>query len=139
MKFCWCAPSSGGCSGGGVPGVVRAAIHDVCPGHARLMAGLAQRTVGGAVVANFDLVSMCPAVSNFVPCQFGDTPVGGANTGFYQWGGRCCCMRGWYSGSTHSCNVELDVSNGLDEHCVGGHKVLDGGVLLDCYICKIVK
>jgi hypothetical protein len=44
------------------------------------MAGLAQQA-GGAVVANLDLVAMCPAVSDLVPSWFGATPVGGANTG----------------------------------------------------------
>ncbi len=42
MNVHWCAPSGGGCSGGGVSGVVRAATHDVCPGPAGLMAGLAR-------------------------------------------------------------------------------------------------
>ncbi len=79
MNFHWCAPSGGGCSGGGVTGIVRAATHDVCPGHARLMAGLAQQA-GGAVVANLDLVVVCPAVPDFVPSWFGVTPVAGANT-----------------------------------------------------------
>jgi hypothetical protein len=55
-------------------------------------------------VANLDLVAMCPAVPNFVPCWFGVTPVGGANMGLRQWGGSCWCVRGWDSGGTHSCN-----------------------------------
>ena len=48
-------------------------------------------------------------------------------------------MRGWYSGSAHLCDGELDVGNGLGEHCIGGHQVLDGGVLLNCHICWIVN
>jgi hypothetical protein len=133
-----CTLSGGGCSGGGVSGVVHAFTHDVFPGHAGLMASLA-RQAGGAVVANFDLVSMCPAVPDFVPHWFGVTPVGGAKTGLRQWGGRSCCMSSWYSGGVHSCNGELDVSNGLGEHCIGGHQVLNGGVLLNCRVFKIFE
>jgi hypothetical protein len=63
MNVCWCAPSGGGCSIGKVSGIVGVATHDVRPGCAGLMGGLAQRACG-AGVANFDLVTMCPAV----PC-----------------------------------------------------------------------
>ncbi len=66
MNVRWCTPSGGGCSGGGVSSVVHAVSHDVRPGCTRLMAGLVQQA-GGAVVANFDLVSVCSAVPNFVP------------------------------------------------------------------------
>ncbi len=48
-------------------------------------------------------------------------------------------MRGWYSSNTHLCDGELDVHNGLGEPCIGGHQVLDGGVLLNCCICQIVE
>ncbi len=88
MNVCWCTLSGGGCSGGGVFGVVRVATHDVCPGRAGLMAGLA-RQAGGAVVVNLDLVAVYQAVPNFVPCWFDVTPVGVANTGLRQWGGSC--------------------------------------------------
>ncbi len=37
------------------------------------------------------------------------------------------------------CNGELDDSNGLGECRVGGHQVIDGGILLDGHICKIVE
>ncbi len=39
----------------------------------------------------------------------------------------------------HSCNGELDVGNGFGEHCIGGHQVLNGGILLNGCICQIVK
>ncbi len=48
-------------------------------------------------------------------------------------------MRRWYSGSAHLCNRELDVGNGLDERCIGGHQVLGDGVLLNCRVCQIVQ
>jgi hypothetical protein len=118
MNVCWYALSGGGCSGGGISGVVHAATWDVCLGHAKLMAGLARRA-GGAGVANFGHESVCPAVSDFVPCWFGVTPVGGANTGLRHWGWRCCCVRDQTTGGAHMCNGELDVSNGLGEHCIG--------------------
>ncbi len=57
MNVHWCTPSGGGCSRGGISGMVGAATHDVCPCCARLMAGLAQG-VGGAVVAYFDLIAI---------------------------------------------------------------------------------
>jgi hypothetical protein len=66
MNVCWCILSGGGCGCGGVTGIACAVTHDVCPGCARLMAGLAQQS-GGAGVANFDLVAMCPEVPGFVP------------------------------------------------------------------------
>ncbi len=88
-------------------------------------------------MANLDLISMYPACPTLVGVSV--TPVGGANTGLCQWGGRCCCMRRWYSSSAHLCNGELDVHNGLGEHFVGGHQVLDGGTFLNCHICKIVE
>jgi hypothetical protein len=138
MNVCWCIPSGGGCSGGGVSGVVCAASHYVPKGCTRLVSCLVQRA-GGAAVANFDLVSVCPAVANFVPHWFGVTLLRGPITGLRHWGGRCCCVRGRYSGGKHSCIRELDVSNGLSERCIGGHQVVDGGVLPDCCICKIVK
>jgi hypothetical protein len=65
MNVHWCTLSGGGCSGGGVSGILCAATHDVCPGRTGSMVGLA-RQAGGAVVANLDLVAVCPAVSNFV-------------------------------------------------------------------------
>ncbi len=36
-------------------------------------------------MANFDLLSMCPAVPNFVPRCFGVTPVGVVNLGLVNW------------------------------------------------------
>jgi hypothetical protein len=82
---------------------------------------------------------MCLAVPNLVPSWFCVAPVGEANTGFHQWGGNCWCGRGWDSGSAHLCNGELDVGDGFGEHCIGGHQVLDGGVLLNCCVCQIIK
>ncbi len=137
MNVHWFALSGGGCSGGGISSIVRASTHDVCLGCAKLMAGLA-RQAGGAVVANLDLVAVCPAVPNFVPSWFVVTPVGRANMGPHQWGGSCWCMRVRYSGSAHLCDGELEVGNGLGWHCIGGHQVLDGGVLLNCCDCQIV-
>ncbi len=90
-------------------------------------------------MANLDFAAMCLAVPNYVPCWFGVTPVGGANTGLHQWRRICWCVRGRYSGSAHLCDGELDVGNGLGEHCVDVHQILDGGVLLNCCICQIVK
>jgi hypothetical protein len=138
MNACWCAPSGGGCSGGQVSSIVSVATHDVCPGCAGLMAGLVQQA-GGTVVANLGLVAMHLAVPNLVPSWFGVTPVGRANTGLCQWDGGCWCRRGWDSSSAHLCNAELDVGNGFGEHCVGGHQVLDGDVLLNCCICQIIE
>jgi hypothetical protein len=66
MNVHWCTPSGGGCSVGGVSGIVNVATHDVCPGGARLMAGLALHACGTGV-ANLDLVTMHPAVPNLVP------------------------------------------------------------------------
>ncbi len=90
-------------------------------------------------MTNLDLVAVCPAVTNLVPSWFGVTPVGGVNTCLRQWGGSCWCVRGWYSGGAHSCDGEFDVGNGFGEHCVGGHQVLDGSVLLNCCVCQIVE
>jgi hypothetical protein len=113
--------------------MVSVATHDVHPGHSRLMAGLAQQACE-AVVANLDLVLVCPAVPDLVPNRFGVVPVGGADTGFHHWGGSCWCGRGWDTRGTHSCNGELDVGNCFGECCIGGHQVLDGGVLLNCCV-----
>ncbi len=33
----------------------------------------------------------------------------------------------------------MDIGNGLGERCIGGHQVLDGGVLLNCHVCWIVN
>jgi hypothetical protein len=33
----------------------------------------------------------------------------------------------------------MDVSNGFGERYVGGHQVLDGGVLLNHRVCQIIK
>jgi hypothetical protein len=41
MNVCWWAPLGEGCSVGRVSGAVNVATHDVCPGRAGLMAGLA--------------------------------------------------------------------------------------------------
>ncbi len=101
--------SCGGCSGVGVFGVVGAATHDVCSCRARQMASSGQGA-GGAAVTNFDLVVVSPAVADFVPCWFGSTPVGGANTGLCCWGRRCCCVWGWYSSGAHLCDGQLDVA-----------------------------
>ncbi len=90
-------------------------------------------------MSNLDLVSMCSAVPDLVPSRFGVAPVGGADTGFCHWGGSCWCGRGWDSSGAHLCNGELDVSNGFGEHCVGGHQVLNGAVLLKCCVCQIIK
>jgi hypothetical protein len=90
-------------------------------------------------VANLDLVAVCPAVPNLVPSWFGVAPVEGANTGLHQWGRSCRCGRGWDSGGAHSCNGELDVGNGFGGHCIGGHQVLGGGVLLNWCVCQIIK
>ncbi len=87
MNVRWCASSDGGCSSGGISGVISVAFHD------GLMAGLA-RQAGGAILANLDLVAVCPAVPNLVPSWFGVTPVVGANSGLCQWGGSCWCGRG---------------------------------------------
>ncbi len=43
MNVRWCIPSGGGCSGGRVTSNLSVATHDVCPGHAGLMAGLARQ------------------------------------------------------------------------------------------------
>ncbi len=56
MNVRWCAPVRWGVSGGGVSGDVGAATHDVCPCWAGLIARPAG-SAGGAVVANFDLVT----------------------------------------------------------------------------------
>jgi hypothetical protein len=96
MNVRWCTPSGGGCSGGRVTGIVSVATHDVYPGCAGLMAGLAQQACE-AVVSNLDLVPVCPAVPNLVPSRFGVAPVGGADMGFRQWGVSCWCGRGWDS------------------------------------------
>ncbi len=81
MNVLWCTPSGGGCSGDGVTGVVSVATHDDRPGHAGLMAGLAQLACG-AVVSNLNLVYVCPEVPGIVLSWFCVAPVGGANTGF---------------------------------------------------------
>ncbi len=81
MNVRWCASSGGECSGGRVTGVVCVASHDVHPGCTGLMAGLVRQAYE-AVVANLDLVSVCPAVPNLVPSRFGVAPVGGADSGF---------------------------------------------------------
>jgi hypothetical protein len=86
MKIRWCAPSGGGCSRGGVSNIVSAATHDVCPGCAGLMASPVQRACG-AGVANLDLVTVRPAVPNFVTSRFGVAPVRGVDTGIRQGGG----------------------------------------------------
>ena len=90
-------------------------------------------------MSNLDLVTVCPAVPDLVPSWFCVAPVGGANTGFRQWGGSCWCRRDWDSGGAHSCNRELDVGDGFGKHCVGGHQVLDGDVLLNCCVCQIIE
>ncbi len=113
------------------------ATHDVCPGCTGMMAGLARQACGTGV-ANLDLVSMCPAVLDLVPSRFGVAPVRGVDTGFRHWGGRWC-RRGWDTGGEHSCNGELDVSDAFGERCVGGHQVLNGGVLLNGYVCQIFE
>jgi hypothetical protein len=138
VNVCWCTPSGGGCSGGRVTGVVSVATHDVSPGHAGLIAGLAQQACG-AVVSNLDLVSVCPAVPDLVPSRFIVASVGGVDMGFCHWGGSCWCGRGWDSGDAHSCNGELDVGDGIGERWIGGRKVLDGGVLLNCCVCQIIE
>jgi hypothetical protein len=138
MNVCWCTPSGGECSSGRVSGIVSVATHDVCPGCARLMAGLAQCACG-AGVANFDLVTLCPAVPKLVPSRFGVAPVRGADTGFRHWGGSHWCRRSWDASGAHLCNRELDFSNGFGEHCVGGHQVFDGVILLNGCICQIVE
>jgi hypothetical protein len=107
-------------------------------GRVGLMADLARRA-SGAVMANLDLVAMCPAVPDLVPSWFGVSLVGGANTCLHQGGRSCWCVRGRYFGGTHLCNGELDVGDGFGEHCIGGHQVLDSGVLPNCCVCQIVK
>jgi hypothetical protein len=119
----WCTSSGGGCSGGRVTGILSVATHDVCLGRARLMASLGQQACGD-VVSNFDLVSMCPAVPDFVPSRFGVAPMGGADTGIHHWGGSCWCGRGWDSGGAHSCDGELDVSNGFGEFALVATRIL---------------
>ncbi len=138
MNVHWCAPSGGGCSGGRVYGVVSVTNHDVCPGCTVLMVGLVQRACG-ADVTNLDLVSMCPVVPNLVPTRFGVAPVRGADTGFCHWDRSRCCGRGWDAGGAHLCNGKWDVGDGFGERCVGGHQVLNGGILLNGCICQIVK
>ncbi len=138
MNVCWCATSGGGCSSGRVSNVVGVANHDVCPGCAGLMAGLARHACGTGV-ANLDLVAVRLAVTNLFPSRFGVAPVRGADTGFRHWGRSCWCGRGWDTGSTHLCDGELDVGNGFGEHCIGGHQVLDGGILLNGCIHQIVE
>ncbi len=59
--------------------------------------------------------------------------------GLHQLGWSCWCVRGWDFGSAHWCNGDLDVGNGFGEHCVDGHQVLNGGVLLSCCLCQIIK
>jgi hypothetical protein len=81
MNGRWCTQSGGGCSGGGVTGVLSVATQDVCSGHSGLMARLAQQACE-AVASNLDLVSVCAAVPNLGSSWFCDVPVGGANTGF---------------------------------------------------------
>jgi hypothetical protein len=53
-------------------------------------------------------------------------------------GGSHWCGRGWDAGGAHSCKGVLDVSNGFGEHCIGGHQVLNGDILLNGCICQIV-
>jgi hypothetical protein len=112
MNVRWRAPSVGGCSGHRVSSVVSVATHDVRPGCAGLMAGLAQCACG-AGVTNLNLVPMRPAVPNPVPCRFGAALVRGADTGFRQRGGSHQCRRGWDAGCAHLCDGELDVGNGF--------------------------
>ncbi len=138
MNVRGCAPSGGGCSSGRLTGVLSVATHDVCLGHAVLMAGLAQQACGG-VVSNLDLVSTCPVVPDLAPSRFGIAPVGGADRGLHHWSRSCWCRRGWNSGGAHLCNGELDVGNGFGEHCVGGHQIIDGGILLNCHVHQIIK
>ncbi len=115
-----------------------AATHDVCLGCAGLMAGPAQRACG-AGVANLDLVTVHPAVLDLVPRRLCVAPVRGADTGIRQGGRSSRCGRGWDAGSAHSCNGELDVSDGFGECCVGGDQVFDGGILLNSCVCQIVE
>ncbi len=63
----------------------------------------------------------------------------GADTGFHQKGRSIWCGRGWDTGGTHLSNGELDVGNGYGECCIGGHQVLNGGILLNGCICQIVE
>ncbi len=98
------------------------------------MAGLARQACGTGV-ANLDLLSVHPAVTDLIPSRFGVVPVRGVDTSFRQWGGSRWCGRGWDASGNHSCNQELDVGDGFGEHCIGGHQVFDGGVLLNCCIC----
>jgi hypothetical protein len=134
----WCTQSGGVCSIGRVSSIVNVATHDVCPGCAGLMDGLAQQACG-AGVANLDLISVCPAVPDFVPSRFGVAPVRGVDTGFCHWGRSHWCGRGSDAGGTHLCDQELDVSKGFVEHCISSHQVLDGGVLFNGCLCQIVE
>jgi hypothetical protein len=138
MNVHWCVLSGGGCSGGGVSNVVSATTYDVCPGCAGLMADPAQRACG-TDVANFDLVTMHPAVPDLVQNRFGVALVRGAETGIHQGGGSRRCRRGWDASCAQSCDGELDVSNGFGECGVGGNQVFDGGILLNDCVCQIVE
>jgi hypothetical protein len=138
MNVCWCAPSGRGCSIGRVSNIVVIATHDVCLGCARLIAIPAQQACG-AGVANLDLVTMHPAVSDFVPSRFGVAPVREADTGFRQRGGSRWCGRGWDTGGAHSCNGEFDVGDCFGEPCIGGQKILNGGILLNGCVHQIVE
>ncbi len=102
------------------------------------MASLAQCACG-AGVANLNLVAMCQAVPDLVLSRFSVALVRGAETGFCHWGRRRWCRRGWDNGGAHSCDGKLDVGNGFGERCVGGHRVLNGGILLNDCVYKIVK
>jgi hypothetical protein len=90
-------------------------------------------------VANLNRIAVCSAVPNLATCRFGVAPVTGADMGFRQWGGSSWCGRGWAAGSVHSCDGELDVSNGFGECGTGGNQVFNGGVLLNGRICQIVE
>jgi hypothetical protein len=91
---------------------VSVATHDVYPGCAGLMAGLARRAFGAGVV-NLDLVLVRPAVIDLVPSRIGVAPVRGMDMGFHQRGKSHQCRRGWDATGAHSCDGELDVGDGF--------------------------
>ena len=82
----------------------------------------------GAVVANFYLVTLGPAVAHLVSCRFDVVPVGGAGAAAVGCndGPDDGCCDGY--GGGHPGKRLLDVLYCFGECSVGGYKALDGRI-----------
>ncbi len=92
----------------------------------------------GTVVVGFDLETVRPAITIWIPVGWGGGPMGGAS-GRGRWHSGCGCGNGCCVWEAKSRESRISVSEDFRETFIGGDEFIDSVVFLDGGVSEVVK